>query len=103
MDKTKGTIIESDNLPALDFLCQTYKSKIQVCIIDPPYNTNISGIGYEDNFDDYSEMIKNVLIKLNNLLKENGVVFISIDVNEVFSIANISKKIFGSDNVDILV
>ena len=48
-DATKNIFIEGDNLQALKLLSSTYIGKIQLIIIDPPYNTGKDFI-YSDNF-----------------------------------------------------
>ena len=44
----ENLIIESDNLIAMRKLLPEYEGKIDVMPIDPPYNTNISYVGYKD-------------------------------------------------------
>lgn len=104
-DKADGNlIIEGDNLPALKSLLPQYTGKIKCIYIDPPYNTGNEKWIYNDNVNNsmIKEWIgkvvdKNDLTKhdkwlcmitpriklLRDLLSKNGIIFISIDDNEV--------------------
>ena len=77
-------VIEADNLDALKALGEEYTGKIDVITIDPPYNTDISYIGYKDS--DYSEgwgkFMGDRLSLAKGLLSPTGVMFINIDENE---------------------
>lgn len=107
--KTENLFIESDNLPALKWLQTSYEGKIQMIYIDPPYNTGESStFGYSDNFkgkqqkacqhSDWLNMMYPRLFWARKLLKPEGVIFISIDDNEVFPLKLMLDEIFGEDN-----
>ena len=95
----KHLIIESDNLIAMQNLLPDYKGKIDVMPIDPPYNTNISGIGYLDYDSQWLDFMKQRLILAKELLSEKGVMFIHIDECEFASLYNLCASIFGYDNL----
>ena len=126
-DKTKNIYIEGDNLDALKILQESYLNKIKCIYIDPPYNTGNDFI-YNDKFiseneledsgqiDEYNnKLITNTdsngkfhsdwlsmmysRLKLSrNLLTDDGVIFISIDDNEVMNLRKICDEIFGENN-----
>jgi adenine-specific DNA-methyltransferase len=48
-DTTRNLFIEGDNLDALKLLQESYRSKIRLIYLDPPYNTG-SGFVYDDDF-----------------------------------------------------
>lgn len=126
-DKTKNIYIEGDNLDVLKILQESYLNKIKCIYIDPPYNTGNDFI-YNDKFineneleesgqiDEYNNrLISNQesngrfhsdwlsmmysRIKLaRNLLSKDGVIFISIDDNEVANLKKICDEIFGENN-----
>lgn len=84
-------IIEGDNLESLSTLAYTHSGKIDVIYIDPPYNTGNNDFVYNDDYVDSDDsykhskwlsFIKKRLIIAKKLLKETGVIFISIDDNE---------------------
>lgn len=131
-DNTKNIYIEGDNLEVLKILQESYLNKIKCIYIDPPYNTGNDFI-YNDKFvnkneleesgqideynnrlisnqesngrfhSDWISMMYSRLKLSRNLLKENGVCFISIDEHEIYNLINIINEIFGCDNFDILV
>jgi adenine-specific DNA-methyltransferase len=80
-------------------LLPDYKGKIDVMPIDPPYNTNISGIGYLDYDSQWLDFMKQRLILAKELLSEKGVMFIHIDECEFPSLYNLCASIFGYDNL----
>ena len=112
-------IIKGDNLLALKSLLPYYASSVKMIYIDPPYNTGNTSWVYNDNMD--SPLIKKWLEKtvnaedlsrsdkwlcmmtprlklLRELLKDDGVIFISIDDAEVAHLRMICDEIFGSEN-----
>lgn len=122
-DTTKNLYIEGDNLEVLRVLQNSYRNKVKMIYIDPPYNTGKDFV-YKDDFHDnvanYKERM-NESYKSNadtsgryhtnwlnmmyprlkiarNLLKEDGVIFISIDDNEVANLRKICDEIFGEHN-----
>lgn len=74
------------------------KESIQLVYIDPPYNTFSSNFEYQDRLDDWDYFIKNKLIKTLPILKETGVIFISIDDNKLAELLLLCKEIFGKNN-----
>lgn len=114
-DKSKpmNYLIEGDNLHALYVLKNTHKGKIDVIYIDPPYNTGKNDFVYNDKFvgedDEYrhskwlSFMAKRLRIA-RQLLSEQGIIFISIDNNEMAQLKLLCDDIFGEDNfITILI
>lgn len=99
----KNLIIESDNLIAMNKLLPVYEGKIDVMPIDPPYNTNISYVGYKDYNNAWNDFMGERLEVAYKLLSNKGVMFIHIDENEYFSLYDICSKIFGSENVRTLI
>jgi adenine-specific DNA-methyltransferase len=100
-------LIEGDNLSALQLLLKTYKGKIDVIYIDPPYNTGANDFIYDDNFvtlDDeflhskWLSFIKKRLMLANRLLKVSGCILISINENELFPLKLLCDDIFGHEN-----
>ena len=97
--RLKNIIFESDNLIAMEKLLSQYRGKIDVMPIDPPYNTNIRGIGYQDYDTEWLGFMKQRLVLARALLSEMGVVFIHIDECEFASLYNLCGNIFGYDNL----
>jgi len=116
---SENMIIKGDNLLALKSLLPYYASSVKMIYIDPPYNTGNTSWVYNDNMD--SPLIKKWLettvnaedlsrsdkwlcmmyprLKLlRELLKDDGVIFISIDDAEVAHLRMICDEIFGKEN-----
>ena len=119
--------ITGDNLEALRHLINAYENQIKLIYIDPPYNTGKEFV-YSDNFEFDDERLKTVLgytdeevkrlksiqgksshsawltfmyprLKIaQRLLKEDGVIFISIDDNEQANLKLLMDDIFGEGN-----
>lgn len=106
-DAPNHILIEGDNLEALTTLAYTHEGKIDVIYIDPPYNTGnkdfIYNDAYVDTEDDYrhskwlSFMSKRLRIA-KKLLSDRGVIFISIDENEVGTLRLLGDEVFLPKN-----
>lgn len=100
-------LIEGDNLHALTALSFTHENKIDVIYIDPPYNTGNKDFKYNDSFVDKEDsyrhskwlsfMNKRLQIA-KRLLSDKGVIFISIDDNEIAQLKLMCDEIFGEQN-----
>lgn len=99
----ENLIIESDNLIAMRNMLPDYEGKIDVMPIDPPYNTNISYVGYKDFDNDWNVFMSERLEVAYKLLSNRGVMFIHIDENEYVGLYNICSEIFGHENVRTLI
>ena len=127
-DNTKNLMIEGDNLEVLKLLQKSYAGKVKLIYIDPPYNTGKDFVypdNFQDNMKNYLEitgqtedgarlstntetsgryhtdwlnMIYPRLKLARNLLKEDGVIFISIDDTEVDNLKKVCSEIFGEEN-----
>ena len=118
---TGNLLIEGDNLIALKALLPYYAGKVKCIIIDPPYNTGNESWIYDDNVnnptiqkwlgktvgtlaadlsrhDKWLCMMYPRLCLLHQLLREDGVIFISIDDNEVHHLHLLMNEIFGETN-----
>ncbi|MBR2741224.1 site-specific DNA-methyltransferase [Candidatus Saccharibacteria bacterium] len=100
-------IIEGDNYHALSVLNYTHTGKIDVIYIDPPYNTGNKDFIYNDCYVDKEDTFRHSkwlsfmsrrLELAKNLLKDDGVIFISIDDNEYATLKLLCDSIFGSEN-----
>jgi adenine-specific DNA-methyltransferase len=103
----RNLIIEGDNFDALRYLRMTHAGKIKCIYIDPPYNTGNRDFIYNDRFVDkedayrhskWLEFMYRRLQLAKDLLAEDGVIFVSIDDNEVFNLAPLMNQVFGERN-----
>lgn len=127
-DKTENVIIEGENLDVLKILLNGYRNRIKVIYIDPPYNTGEDflynddfsegrqaywertelledGISLDTNTDasgrfhsNWLDMMYSRLLVARNLLRLDGVIFISIDEHEIHHLRKVCDEVFGSEN-----
>ena len=88
-------VIESNNLFTLKSMTKSYKSKIKSILIDPPYNSHIDYIGYQDAFDgSYNNFMLSRIELAYELLSNDGFLVINIDEGEVDNLAKLCKDLF---------
>ena len=127
-ENTGNVLIKGDNLDALKLLQKNYFERIKMIYIDPPYNTQNDNFIYRDNFTktqeevldelgydkEQKEYIKNIagakthsgwlsfiyprLLLARELLRDDGVIFISIDDNEQANLKLLCDEVFGEMN-----
>ena len=91
-----GLLLHSENFKGLLYLKSHLTNKIDCIYIDPPYNTGSSDFLYSD---DYSKkhwfwLLENRLTLAYELLNEDGVLFMSIDDNELITVRTLLDSIF---------
>jgi len=93
-------LIKWDNLPVLHSLKNNFYQKIKLIYIDPPYNTWKTTLQYNDKFThpEYLTFMKNRLEVARELLRDDGVIFISIDDDEQAYLKVLMDEIFGRAN-----
>lgn len=100
-------LLEGDNLHSLHLLEKTHKGRIQMIYIDPPYNTGNKDFTYDDMLIDgmdgyrHSKWLSFIALRLKlakALLTEEGLIFISIDDNEMANLKLLCDEIFGEVN-----
>ncbi|MDD4376343.1 MAG: site-specific DNA-methyltransferase [Clostridia bacterium] len=105
--KNTNLLIEGDNFHSLTVLNYTHKESVDIIYIDPPYNTGNKDFMYNDKFIDVEDGYRhskwlNFMTKrlklAKNLLKEDGIIMISIDGNEIAQLMLLCDSIFGEHN-----
>jgi adenine-specific DNA-methyltransferase len=126
--ESENLIIEGENLAVLKLLSNSYRGQVKCIYIDPPYNTGkdfvysdkfnqdkkeywedaeITENGYKIDTNSETDgrfhsnwlnMMYSRLLIARQLLKENGVIFISIDDNEVHHLRKLCDEVFGEEN-----
>lgn len=126
--ESQNLIIEGENLEVLKLLSASYRGEVKCIYIDPPYNTgkdfvysdNFSqdkkaywedagvvenGLKIDSNTEtdgryhsNWLNMMYSRLLIARQLLREDGVIFISIDDNEVHHLRKLCDEVFGEDN-----
>ena len=103
----RNLIIEGNNFDALRYLRMTHAGRVKCIYIDPPYNTGNRDFIYNDRFIDkddayrhskWLEFMYRRLELAKELLTEDGVIFVSIDDNEVFHLGLLMEQLFGAAN-----
>lgn len=111
-DKPINLLIEGDNYHSLAVLNFTHKNKIDVIYIDPPYNTGNKDFIFNDNFVDREDpwrhskwltFMEKRLRLAQSLLKETGIIFVSIDDNEVAQLKLLMDEIFLEKNFEAII
>lgn len=127
-DTTDNIIIEGENLEVLKILSSSYRGKVKCIYIDPPYNTGNDflynddfkegkegywerteikqdGVALDTNTENdgrfhsnWLDMMYSRLLVARNLLRSDGVIFISIDDHEEQHLRKICDEIFGEEN-----
>ena len=94
---TDNLIIKGNNLLALHSLKEEFTGKVKLIYIDPPYNTGSDSFGYNDNFNHstWLTFMKNRLEVARELLREDGVIFVHLDYNEIHYCKLLMDEIFG--------
>ena len=97
---SRNMLIHGDNLLALKSLEQDYYVKIKCIYIDPPYNTGSAFEHYNDNLEHsiWLSLMRERLVLLYKLLKDDGIIFIQIDDNEYAYLKVLCDEIFGRSN-----
>jgi adenine-specific DNA-methyltransferase len=127
-DTTQNLMIEGDNLEVLKLLQKSYAGKVKLIYIDPPYNTGKDFVypdNFQDSIKNYLELTGQVeggrkitsnteasgrfhtdwlnmiyprLMLARNLLRPDGLLFVSIGQREVHHLLSICDEIFGEEN-----
>ncbi len=126
--ESDNLIIEGENLNVLKLLSNSYREKVKCIYIDPPYNTGndfvysdkfnqdkkeywedaeVTENGYKIDTNtetdgrfhsNWLNMMYSRLLIARQLLREDGIIFISIDDNEVYHLRKLCDEVFGEDN-----
>lgn len=126
--ESENIIIEGENLEALKLLSDSYREQVKCIYIDPPYNTGKdfvysdnftedkkpyweqtgvteNGVKVDTNTEtegrfhsNWLNMMYSRLLIARSMLKPEGVIFISIDDNEVHHLRKLCDEVFGEDN-----
>ena len=127
-DETNNIYIEGENLEVLKLLQKSYSNKIKMIYIDPPYNTGKDRIYKDDYKKEIGKYLEQTNQKKNGiklttnqetsgrfhsdwisfmyprlflaryLLKDDGVIFVSISDDEFHNLRIIMNRIFGEEN-----
>lgn len=127
-DTSENLIIEGENLEVLKLLSGSYREKIKCIYIDPPYNKDKdfvysdvfsqdkksywedleiieNGVKIDTNSEtdgrfhsNWLNMMYSRLLISRQLLKNDGVIFISLDNSEIHHLRKLCDEVFGEEN-----
>lgn len=127
--ESENLIIEGENLEVLKLLSSGYREKVKCIYIDPPYNTGKDfvysdnftqdrkayweeseviedGLKIDSNAEtdgryhsNWLNMMFSRLLIARQLLREDGIIFISIDDNEMHHLRKLGDEVFGEENL----
>jgi adenine-specific DNA-methyltransferase len=106
-DGPTNLIIEGDNYHALSVLNYTHAGKVDVIYIDPPYNTGARDWKYNNDYVDINDtyrhskwigLMHSRLLLARNLLKDDGIICVTIDDYEVAPLVLLMEEVFGEEN-----
>lgn len=107
ISNNNNILIKGDNYYSLSILNYTHQEQIDIIYIDPPYNNGNKDFMYNDKFVDIDDGYKHskwlnfmsIRLKLaRNLLKDTGIIFISIGDTELAQLKLLCDKLFGEQN-----
>ena len=96
-----GLLIRSENFGALKFILPSLKDGVKCIYIDPPYNTNGDDFLYKDRYKRSSWLclMGDRLRMAKELLRSDGILYISIDDKEMERLKELCAEIFGRENI----
>lgn len=127
-NESENLIIEGENLEVLKLLSESYREQVKCIYIDPPYNTGKdfvysdnytedkkpyweqtgvteNGVKIDTNIDsdgryhsNWLNMMYSRLLLSRTMLKPEGVIFISLDENEIHHLRKLCDEVFGEQN-----
>lgn len=95
-EQCDGLLINADNYHAIRFLKSRFQNEIRGIYIDPPYNTDASAIMYKNDYKDSSwlSLMESRLNEAKYFLKNDGLISVAIDDEEVSNLRYLLKSIF---------
>lgn len=106
-DAPTNFVIEGDNYHSLSVLNYTHTGKVDVIYADPPYNTGSNTWVYNNRIVDSNDtyrhskwltFMRERLTLAKQLLKETGIITVTIDDYELFTLGMLMDEIFGEEN-----
>ena len=99
-DDNSNLLIKGNNLLAMHTLLPRYKGQIKLMYWDILYNTESDNVPFADTFKHSSwlTMMKNRLDVAKELLRDDGVICLQCDDNEMAYLKVLCDEIFGREN-----
>lgn len=107
-DKPPHLVINAENFHALETLLYTHENKVDVIYIDPPYNTGSRDWKYNNDYVDgvdkfrhskWLAFMERRLVLARRLLKDDGVLVVTIDEHEVDNLGLLLRQILPNAEI----
>jgi 16S rRNA G966 N2-methylase RsmD len=95
-----GWLVHSENYQALNTLLPKFRGRVKTIYIDPPYNTGNDDFIYNDRFrhSSWLTMMENRLRLVQDIVRKDGGLFVSVDYNEDANLRHLLDGIYGPQN-----
>lgn len=95
-----NSLIHGDNADVLARLLPDYRDQVRCIYMDPPYNGGERHMMYSDKLghDEWLEELGTILELCEELLEENGSIWISIDDEQMHYLKVLADGVFGREN-----
>ncbi len=99
-EATDGVLVHAENYGALRTLEARWREQVKVVYIDPPYNTKSSEIPYKNGFKHatFATLIEGRVRPVRDYLRKDGVMLVSIDLEERTVVEHVLQDTFGRWN-----
>lgn len=96
----ENLVLKGNNLLGLHSILRQVRGRVKVIYIDPPFNIESDTFGYNDSFNHSSWLtfMKNRLEVAKDCLRQDGMIFIHIDDNELGYLIALADEVFGREN-----
>ena len=102
--KSGNKLFIGDNLDVMKFIMPEYEGKVDLAYFDIPYNmpSNRTVQAYDDSFDGTCELLAHLyprLILVRRLLKQDGILALSVSEHEECYVKALLDRAFGRSNM----
>lgn len=99
-NENDNLLLKGNNLIALHSIANRFSGKVDTIYIDPPFNTGSDSFEYNDRFNEsaWLTFMLNRLQIAKKLLKDDGNIFVHIDINEDHALKVLMDSIFKKQN-----
>lgn len=99
-DVDDNLVLKGNNLLALHTIKDRYAGQVKLIYIDPPYNTGSDTFVYNDKFNHsaWLTFMKNRMEIAQEMLTDDGAIYVSIDDSEAAYLKILMDEIFSKEN-----
>lgn len=102
--KSDNKLFIGDNLEVMKFIMPEYEGSVDLAYLDIPYNmpSNRKTQAYDDSFDGTCDLLCHLyprLILVKRLLKQDGIIALSVSEHEECYVKALMDNVFGRENL----